>query len=237
MVIPVSPTATKTLFGKVILILDPYFTGENEDAHPQWIVIDLGTAEAGELDPHSMGKCPMPDRSGLSTGQETTRCICISTGTMTWRVFPQGVVSNSPGGDVTTRLSSNSIPVQFVRVLMNSSSAPTTQPSADVRDRLGFAVREISLGQTNDAGEFEDYVRHRPDRSQTIIYVSSTDPWHRAEDIDYKTEQPGLDFVLRSKLANRLPVLVPVGVLYDTPDNAIAGDPISFGMEVFIRGR
>src|SRR5207244_6846876 len=139
-----------------------------------------------------------------------------------WRVFPQGVIGNSPGGDVTTRLSSNFIPVQFVRVLMNSSSAPTTQPSADVRDRLGFAVRELSLGQTNDAGEVEDYVRHHPDRSQTIVYVSSTDPWHRAEDIDYKKEQPGLDFVLRSKLANQLPVLVPVGVLYDTPDNAVA---------------
>jgi len=137
-------------------------------------------------------------------------------------VFPQGVIGNSPGGDVTTRLSSNSIPVQFVRVLMNSSSAPTTQPSADARDHLGFAVREISLGQTNDVGAFEDYVRHHPDRSQTIVYVSSTDPWHRAEDIDYKTEQPGLDFVLRSKLANHLPVLVPVGVLYDTPDNAVA---------------
>src|SRR5437763_7195978 len=139
-----------------------------------------------------------------------------------WRAFPQCVINNGSGGHVTTRLSSSSIPVQFVRVLMNSSSAPTTQPSADVRDHLAFAVREVSLGQTNDVGAFEDYVRHHPDRSQTIVYVSSTDPWHRAEDIDYKTEQPGLDFVLRSKLANHLPVLVPVGVLYDTPDNAVA---------------
>src|SRR5438045_5388118 len=44
----------------------------------------------------------------------------------------------------------------------------------------------------------------------------------RAEDIDYQTEQPGIDFVLRSKLANHLPVLVPVGVLYNTPDNAVS---------------
>ena len=40
--------------------------------------------------------------------------------------------------------------------------------------------------------------------------------------IDPSTEQPGLDFVLRSKLTNNLPVLVPVGVLYDTPENAVA---------------
>src|SRR5437764_12790739 len=139
-----------------------------------------------------------------------------------WRAFPKGVIANSAGGDVTVRLSTSSIPVQFVRVLMNYSSALTAQPSADVRDRLGFSVREIYVGQTNDGGEFEDYLRHNPERNQTIIYVSSTDPWHRAEDINYKTEQPGLDFVLRSKLANHLPGLMPVGVLYNTPDNAVS---------------
>src|SRR4029079_15810417 len=67
------------------------------------------------------------------------------------------------------------------------------------------------------------HVRHAPDRHrQTIIYASSTNPWHRAEDIDHDTEQPGLDFVFRSKLTTNLPVLVPVGVLYDTPENAAA---------------
>ena len=201
--------------------LDPYFTGESEDAHPQWIVIDLGKVKPVNSIRVQWG---MPYarqvRVEYWTGNDPMHLHI--DGNDDWRVFPQGVITNSPGGDVTTRLSSSSIPIQFVRVLMNSSSAPTTQPSADIRDRLGFAVREISLGQTNDAGEFEDYVRHHPDRSQTIVYVSSTDPWHRAEDINYKTEQPGLDFVLRSKLANHLPVLVPVGVLYDTPDNAVA---------------
>ena len=201
--------------------LDPYFTGESEDAHPQWIVIDLGKVKPVNSIRVQWG---MPYarqvRVEYWTGNDPMHLHI--DGNDDWRVFPQGVINNSPGGDVTTRLSSSSIPIQFVRLLMNSSSAPTTQPSADIRDRLGFAVREISLGQTNDAGEFEDYVRHHPDRSQTIVYVSSTDPWHRAEDINYKTEQPGLDFVLRSKLANHLPVLVPVGVLYDTPDNAVS---------------
>ncbi len=99
----------------------------------------------------------------------------------------------------------------------------TIQPSNDIRDRLGFAIREIGVGTNTGDGGFDDYVRHVPDRyKQTTIYVSSTDPWHRAEDIDYKIEQPGLDFILRSELTNHLPVLVPVGVLYDTPDNAAA---------------
>ena len=66
------------------------------------------------------------------------------------------------------------------------------------------------------------FVTRRDRHRQTIVYVSSTDPWHRAEDIDYSIEQPGLDFILQGKLTNNLPVLVPVGVLYDTPENAAA---------------
>src|SRR5436309_2866795 len=106
---------------------------------------------------------------------------------------------------------------------MSHSPRTTTQPSEDIRDQLGFAIREIELGTVDARGHFHDYVHHAPDRHrQTIIYVSSTDPWHRAEDIDFSIEQPGLDFILRSALTNTLPVLVPVGVLYDTPENAAA---------------
>ncbi|HMJ64995.1 MAG TPA: hypothetical protein VK615_06565, partial [Candidatus Binatia bacterium] len=95
--------------------------------------------------------------------------------------------------------------------------------SDDIRDSLGFAIREIELGKIDKDGRFHDHIRHAPDRHrQTIIYTSSTDPWHRAEDLDPSTEQPGLDFILRSKLANNLPVLVAAGVLYDTPENAAA---------------
>jgi hypothetical protein len=57
---------------------------------------------------------------------------------------------------------------------------------------------------------------------QTITYASSTDPWHRASDIDYSIEQPGLDFILQSKLTCGQPTLIPVGLLYDTVDNSAA---------------
>src|SRR5258705_616117 len=113
--------------------------------------------------------------------------------------------------------------VQFVRLLMRRSSHTSEQRSDDIRDTLGFAIREIDLGKMGKDGRFHDHIRHAPDRHrQTIIYTSSTDPWHRAEDLDPSTEQPGLDFILRSKLANNLPVLVAAGVLYDTPENAAA---------------
>lgn len=55
-----------------------------------------------------------------------------------------------------------------------------------------------------------------------MVYTSSTDPWHRAIDVDPDTEQPGFDLVFGSGLSNNLPVLVPVAVLYDTPENAAA---------------
>jgi hypothetical protein len=140
-----------------------------------------------------------------------------------WRAFPQGLVDHSLGGDEPIRLSKQPISVRFVRVVMLRSSHTAAQPSNDIRDQLGFAIREIGLGLTDDKNHFRDEVRHAPDRhKQTIIYVSSTDPWHRTSDLDERTEQPGLDFILRSKLTNHLPVLVPVGILYDTPDNAVA---------------
>ena len=140
-----------------------------------------------------------------------------------WRLFPNGKINRGSGGNESVRLCANALPVRFVRVVMNQSSQTSAQTSNDIRDRLGFAIREIQLGNTDHHNGFQDYIRHAGDRyRQTVVYVSSADPWHRAEDIDYKIEQPGLDFVLRSALTNSLPVLVPVGVLYDTPENATA---------------
>ena len=140
-----------------------------------------------------------------------------------WRLFPKGEVNHGSGGDEYVRLSGEARSVRFLRILMSQSSRRTGQPSNDIRDRLGFAIREINAGRIDGNGRFHDYVRHMPNRhKQTVIYVSSTDPWHRAEDIDYKIEQPGLDFILTSELTDHLPVLVPVGVLYDIPENATA---------------
>ena len=202
--------------------LDKYFTRESADNHSQWVVIDLGAVKPVNTirilwgDPYARnfrveywsGKDPMH----LHPGQNDE-----------WRPFSRGTINHGKGGDQSIRLCGTSQPIQFVRVTMNESSETSAQPSPDIRDRLGFAIREINLGVTDKENRFVDQIRHAPKHEdQTTIYVSSTDPWHRASDIDFKTEQPGLDFILSGALTNRLPVLVPVGVLYNTPENAAA---------------
>jgi len=93
----------------------------------------------------------------------------------------------------------------------------------DVRDYLGYAVRELYLGTSDSEGGFHDVMRHgQSNRHQTMTYVSSTDPWHRAMDIDRDTEQPGFDRVFRGGLNNGLPVMLPVSLFYGTPENAVA---------------
>jgi len=212
--------------------LDPHFTGKSDDAHPQWAVIDLGATKlVNSIRIHWAAPYARQYRVEYWSGADPMHLHANRKDR--WHLFPNGAVDRGSGGEEFVRLCAKSIPVRFVRILMTHSSQTNANASNDIRDRLGFAIREIELGSidtyslrsgaANSNGRFHDYIRHAADRyRQTIVYVSSTDPWHRAEDIDYKTEQPGLDFIMRSTLTNGLPVLVPVGVLYDTPENAIA---------------
>ncbi len=141
-----------------------------------------------------------------------------------WRTFPHGDVTLSGEPDVgALRLADAPLNVHFIRVLMLQSSETAPAGSTDVRDRLGYAVREAGFGVLNPDGTFDDAVQHAKDKTrQTIIQVSSTDPWHRAIDRDVGAEQPSLDFVFNSGLSGGMPLMVPVGVFYDTPENAAA---------------
>src|SRR4029077_19843336 len=181
--------------------LDEYFTGEPNESHPQWVVIDLGAPKPVDC---------IRIHWGTPSAQEYRVQYWSGTDPMhlhidrkdEWRPFPEGVHHGS-GGDEYVRLAAGPLSVQFVRLVMTRSSQTSRQPSNDIRDRVGFAIREISLGVRDGHGHFHDHVQHTADRhQQTMIYVSSTDSWHRSTDIDYKVEQPGLDFVLQSELTN-----------------------------------
>src|SRR5262249_28920573 len=89
-----------------------------------------------------------------------------------------------------------------------------------MRDRLGYAVRELYVGRL-EMGRFVDLMRHGV-RGQTVTYASSTDPWHTAGDVNRNYEQPSFTTVVRSGLTRGLPLLVGVPVLYGTPEDAVA---------------
>jgi hypothetical protein len=200
--------------------LDSHFTGEAEDAHPQWVVIDLGASKpVNAIRIHWGTPYAKQYRVEYWPGDDPMHLHADDDDD--WQPFANGTVADGHGGDELIPLGARARSVRFVRIVMSHSSGTSAEPSNDIRDRLGFAIREIELGNIDKHDHFRDHVRHARDRHrQTVIYVSSTDPWHRAEDIDFSIEQPGLDFISQSKLTNNLPVLVPVGVLYDTPENA-----------------
>jgi hypothetical protein len=202
--------------------LDSHFTGDSEDTHPQWVIIDLGARKWVNAI-RIRWAAPYAKQYKVEYWQGEDPMHLHPDDDDDWQPFTHANIENGRGDDALIRLSDRPRSTEFVRIVMSASSHTSMRNSDDIRESLGFAIREIELGNIDKRGRFHDHVRHAPDRHrQTITYASSTDPWHRAEDIDYSIEQPGLDFVFHSKLTNNLPVLVPVGVLYDTPDNAAA---------------
>jgi len=137
-----------------------------------------------------------------------------------WVTFAGGTVDAGKGGRVELALGKTPVNTRFIRVLLLSSSHTAPAGSTDWRDRMGYAVREVSFGLRGPDGRFTDWVRHhRSPKTQTFSHVSSTDPWHRAVDRDVQLEQPGIDRLFASGLGFGLPIMVPTGLLYDTPDD------------------
>ena len=201
--------------------LDREFTRESTSLHPQWIVIEFERPEPINAVRLLWGE-PFATRYQIQYGNfDDVSDIALSP-RGTWRNFTRGEVRDGHGGEVSLRLAPNPIRARWLRILMTESSTGGPAGAGDVRDRLGFAMREVYAGVIDEKGQFQDRVRHGADRAnQTIIHVSSTDPWHREIDLDEGVEQPGFDRVFQGGLTNGLPMLLPTGLIYDTPENAV----------------
>src|SRR6202041_1502070 len=103
-----------------------------------------------------------------------------------WATFPHGDITIAGEPDERAlRLADRPVASHFIRILMLQSSETGAPGSTDFRDRLGYAVREVSAGVVGADGHFVDAVRHGRTRfTQTFAQVSSTDPWHQAIDRD-----------------------------------------------------
>jgi len=202
--------------------LDEHFTGEKNLSYPQWVIIDLGAWKRINVIRILWGE-PFATKFSIEYGHFVGPEDLSQRLPTAWQAFPHGNISGARGGDLLRKLSRHALSVRYVRVRLDESSGHASTESDDIRDRLGYVIREIYLGSSNRHERFHDAIRHATDRdSQTTIYVSSTDPWHREIDRDDNTEQPGFDFIFGSGLTNGLPMVLPVPVLYDTPDNAAA---------------
>jgi hypothetical protein len=202
--------------------LDHRFTHESDVDHPQWVVLDLGRRRPVNAIRVQWAD-PYAARYRVEFWQGRDEQDINDNVEGVWQAFPGGIVEHGVGGDERLRLCDLPISARYVRILMSASSGTACEAGTDPRDRCGYAIREVFLGVQDRAGRFHDVLRHGNNRTgQTRTFVSSTDPWHRACDRDASIEQPGFDRVFRSGLANGLPVLMPAGLLYDTPENGAA---------------
>ncbi len=205
------------------------FTGESDALHPQWIVLDLAQLEPVDSIRIAWGE-PYATHYVVQfwTGDDPIKLPTRGV----WQTFPQGTVIAGKGHTETVRLLTTPLPVRFVRIWMTESSNTCNGDGpADPRNCVGYSIRELYLGtitahapgDKTNVGEFHDILRHTADQEQTTTYCSSVDPWHEPSDrSSMRQAQVGFDLFFAGGVTRGLPAMIPVALLYDTPENAVS---------------
>lgn len=199
------------------------FTGETDASHPQWVVVDLQAEKPINA-----------VRIAWASPYASTYQVEYWTGTRAldfdrgpdgeWKPYASGAVKNSKGGPVTLKLSAQPVSTRFVRILMTESSNTCDEHgSSDIRNCVGYAIQQIKAGTIDASGAFTEAASN-PGEDLTTYCVSSIDPWHSAEDVqdDGQYQHTGFDLFFTSGITNGLPAMLPVTMLYGTPDDAAA---------------
>jgi len=220
--------------------LSSEFTGESDSLHPQWVVIAFDKRENVNAIRIQWANPFARDFQVQYWAGDGDAMDEQDKGS--WQTFPSGIVTDANGGDTTLALSSTPVSTKFIRIWMTrSSNTCDTHGSADRRNCVGYAIREIALG-TMDGNDIKDLIHHSPDQKQTLTLCSSVDPWHEPSDLYVAPDrmesgdQPGFDLFFTSGITRGLPAIVPVALLYSTPEDAAAqmsyikqrGYPVSY---------
>ena len=215
--------------------LSAKFTGESDALHPQWIVVDFGSPQPVDAMRISWAE-PYATKFLVqywSGGEDPMNKPIAGF----WNTFPQGEISNGKGGASLLRLAAELIRARFLRVWMTeSSNTCDSHGSSDPRNCVGYAAKEISAGNFSSDGKFIDLVKHIAGENQTVTLVSSIDPWHSESDVNKNSIQTGFDLFFSSGYTNHLPAMIPVSMVYGTPEDSAAelaylrtrGYPISY---------
>jgi hypothetical protein len=197
------------------------FTGEDDALHPQWVLIDLG--KKVDIDAIRIAWAnPYAEDYAVQFWTGELEPFYEGTTKGTWQTFPKGSVAGGKGGTTTLKLIDWKMSVRYIRIWMTKSSDTCDiHGSTDKRNCAGYAVDEVYAGILTTDGKFTDVVQHVPSRAQTVTWASSVDPWHAVSDLDVaKGDQIGFDFFFNSGITRGLPAMVPIAMLYGTPEDA-----------------
>jgi hypothetical protein len=197
------------------------YTDENDALHPQWVFMDFLTNQ--DIDAIRIAWAePYATNYVVQywTGDDPIKHPTLGV----WQSFPHGVVTNGKGGTAALKLSDMPMTVRWVRILMTqSSNTCDTHGSADPRNCVGYAIRELYAGTVSPDGKFHDLMRHVPEQDQTPTYCSSVDPWHTAADLDeHAGDQVGFDLFYTGGYTRGLPAMIPIAMIYATPEDSAA---------------
>jgi hypothetical protein len=212
----------ETTYWKSNPYLTRKFTGEPDSVHPQWVILELSQPQ--KVDTIRIAwTAPYATQYVIQywTGDDPIKAATKGI----WQSFPLGNITAGKGDVEIVRLAAEPIAVRFVRIWMTESSntCDWRVSSADPRNCGGYAIKELYLGTTTPDGKLHDLLRHTPDQEQTITYCSSVDPWHTPADLPTtKQAQLGFDLFYTSGITRGLPAMVPVALIYGTPEDAVA---------------
>src|SRR5437667_6304455 len=176
--------------------LSKALTEEDDSLHPQWVVIaldkkeDINAIRIAWGDPYAQSfevQYWVGDGDAMDEQDKGS-----------WKTFPSGTITDAKGG-MTTLGFGSPVSTKFVRMLMTrSSNTCDSHGSADRRNCVGYAIREVYLGTITAKAGFVDILHHSPDQKQTLTLCSSVDPWHESSDLYLAPDrmesgdQPGL---------------------------------------------
>ncbi len=213
------------------------FTGESDAQHPQWVVVDFKASQP-------VNAIRIAWENPYASAYEVqywvgTDALDFDAGPKgKWQSFPAGVFRHASGGTATLKLSDVPVSVRYIRILMTESSNTCDEHgSQDIRNCVGFAIQTVQAGTIDQTGIFSE-AANSDSKRKTSYVVSSIDPWHSATDIDDtgNYQHTGFDLFFTSGITNNLPAMIPVTLLYGTPEDAAAeiayiekrGYPISY---------
>lgn len=200
--------------------LTQHFTGEDDSLHPQWVILDLKKKQLADSIRIAWA-APFATHYEIQYWTGLDPILHPTAGI--WQTLPRGVITNGKGGIETVHFSDQPILVQYVRIVMTkSSNTCDADGSSDIRNCVGYAIRELYFGTTTPDGAFHDSVRHTPDQDQTTTYCSSVDPWHTPADLLNKRQaQVGFDLFYTSGITHNLPAMIPIAMIYNQPEDAV----------------